>query len=66
MHYRVKEIREKNQMSQEELAKKSDVSRQIIANLESGRDANTTASTLSKLARALHCKVSDLFFESNV
>lgn len=63
MIFKIKEIREKKKMSQEELALKSGVSRTIISNLESGNIINTTASTISKIAKALEVKVSDIFFD---
>lgn len=63
MIFKIKEIREKKKMSQEELATKSGVSRTIISNLESGAFINTTASTISKIAKALEVKVSDIFFD---
>lgn len=58
--FKIKELREKLQMTQAELAKKADVSRQKLIDLESGRDVNTTVATLQKLADALNCKVQDL------
>lgn len=61
MKYRVKEWREKLGLSQEGLAKKANISRQIIVNLESAQGGNTTASTLKRIADALNCKISDLF-----
>lgn len=63
MIFRIKEIREKKKMSQEELAIKSGVSRAIISNLESGTFINTTALTIIKIAKALEVKVSDIFFD---
>lgn len=62
MVYKVKEIREELGMSQEALAKKSGVSRTIISGLESGTIKETSTKTLSKIARALNKKVSDIFF----
>lgn len=61
MRYRVKELREKLGMTQQELADKSGVSRGIIVRLESGLDVATMTSTLIKLADALECEVSDVF-----
>lgn len=66
MIFKIKEIREKKKMSQEELSSKSGVSRTIISNLESGEAVNTTASTISKIAKALEVKVSEIFFEEKV
>lgn len=50
-------------MSQEELAKKSSVSRTIISGLENGTISVTTTDTLSKIAMALGKKVSDIFLD---
>lgn len=62
MEYRIKQFRNEKNISQEELAKLSGVSRAIISGLESGSITTTTTSTLSKIANALGKKVSDLFF----
>ena len=66
MGYRVKEIREQNGLSQEMLSKKSGVSRTIISGLESGTIKETSTKTLFKIAKALGCKVSDIFFDTDV
>lgn len=50
-------------MSQEELSKRSNVSRATISMLESGNMSSTTVGTLRKLAIALNCKVADFFAE---
>lgn len=63
MSFRIKEIREKKSLTQEELANKSGVSRNLIARLESGGLKNTTTDTLFKIANALSVKVETLFFE---
>lgn len=63
MEYKVKEIREELGLSQENLAKKSGVSRTIISGLESGAIKETSTKTLSKIADALNKKVSDIFFD---
>lgn len=60
MAFKVKELREKLKMTQAELAKRADVSRQKLIDLESGKDVNTTVATLQKLADVLNCKVQDL------
>ena len=56
-------IRDEIKMSQDELAKKSGVSRTIISGLESGTLTTTTTDTLLKIAKALNRKVADIFFE---
>ncbi len=63
MGYKVKQCREEAKMSQEELSRRSGVSRTIISGLESGAIHVTTTETLLKIARALDKKVSDIFFE---
>lgn len=59
MNFRIREIRDAKNISQEELAKRSGVSRATISGLENNPDAITTTETLQKLAAALNVKVSD-------
>ena len=66
MEYKVKEIRERKGLSQESLSKKSGVSRAIISGLESGTVKETSTRTLSKVAKALGVRVSDIFFDEVV
>lgn len=66
MGYRIKELREEKKMSQEDLSKKSGVSRTIISGLESGTIKETSTKTLRKIAVALDKRVSDIFFDTNV
>lgn len=61
MLFKIKEAREKVGMSQDELSKKSGVSRTIISGLETGTINVTTTRTLKKIAEALGIKVSDIF-----
>lgn len=61
MKYRIKELREEKQMTQEELSEKSGVSRSIISKLEQEKPVNMLTDTLSKIANALDVKVSSLF-----
>lgn len=63
MGYKIKEIREELKMSQEELARKSKVSRTTISGLESGAVKVTTTGTLLKIADALGKKVTEIFLE---
>lgn len=58
---KLKDFREVAGISQEELARKSGVSRVTISMLETGAQKNITASTLSKLAEALGKKIADFF-----
>ena len=62
MGYKIKECREEQGMSQEELSKKSGVSRTIISGLETGTIVTTTTGTLLKIAKALNKNVKDIFF----
>lgn len=50
---KLKDLREKKGMSQEELAQKAQVSRVTISNLETGKQRNVTSDTLLKLSNAL-------------
>ena len=58
----VKETRERQGLSQEELSRKSTVSRTIISELENGKTDVITNITLEKIANALNKKVTDIFF----
>ena len=60
MPFKVREIREAHNMTQLELCKQANVSRQTLIDLESGKDVNTTVATLQKLADVLQCRVKDL------
>ncbi len=62
MGNKIAEARKKKSISQEELAKKSGISRATISGLESGRITITTTDTLKKIADALGEKVGDIFF----
>ena len=61
MHYKIKEFHEKQNLTQIELCKKSNISRQRLIELENGKESNTTILTLKKIAVALKCNVTDLF-----
>ncbi len=62
MGYKLKECREKRRMSQEELSKKSGISRQTISAIENNSEKCVTSRTLQKLAHALDMTIGDLFF----
>ena len=62
MEYKIKELREKRRLSQDELAELSGVSRPTISRLESSDDVETTTGTLEKLAKALGVSIRTLFF----
>ena len=59
---RVKEEREIQGLSQEQLSNKADVSRTIISELENGKTDVITNVTLEKIAKALGKKITDIFF----
>lgn len=61
MGYRIKEVREAKKMTQEELSKKSGVSRGTISALENGTVRTTTTKTLARIALALDTKVENIF-----
>lgn len=61
MEYRIRSCREELNMSQQELAAKSGVSRATISGLETGMITVTTTETLIKIATALGKRVSDIF-----
>lgn len=66
MGYKIKEARKAKNMTQEELAKKSGVSRGTISGLEDGSTRTTTTQTLVKLANALETTVDAIFFADSV
>ncbi len=63
MENKLKKIREEVGMSQEELSKKSTVSRTTISELENGKTDVITNVTLEKIANALNRKVTEIFFQ---
>lgn len=66
MNFRIREIRTKQNMTQEDLSRKSGVSRATVSGLENGKIKVTTTETLLKLAVALGVEVSELIFTENV
>ena len=60
---KIKYYRELTNLTQEELSKKSKVSRNTISSLETGSNNNITYDTMLKIANALNEKVSTIFFE---
>lgn len=62
MGYKIKEIREAEGMTQQQLSECSGVARSIINGLETGRTQTTTTATLRKIASALNKKVDEIFF----
>lgn len=61
MPFKIREARKAQNLTQEELSKRANVSRATIAGLESGAITVTTTETLTKIAGALNKKVSDIF-----
>lgn len=61
MGYRIKELRDKIKMSQQELVQKSGVSRGTISALENGTARATTTKTLLAIAEALGVTVDQIF-----
>lgn len=66
MKYRVKEIREQKNMSQEQLEQKSGISRQTISAIENDRITNVKVGTLMAIANALETTIDCLFFPQAV
>lgn len=58
---KVKEIRIKKGLSQEELANKSNISRYLISKIENGEDVNLTKNTMISISKALEKPVIDVF-----
>ena len=65
MGYRVKEVREALNMTQEELERRSGVSRQTISAIENNKvkAGDVKVGTLMALASALETTIDALFFE---
>ena len=61
MPFKIKEARKEKGYTQEEFAKRANVSRATIIGLENGSVTVTTTDTLTKIASALDKKVSDIF-----
>lgn len=66
MGYIIKELRESLNMTQEELSRKSGVSRGTISALENGTERATTTKTLLNIANALSTTVDRLFSAESV
>lgn len=66
MGYRLKEIREEKGMTQEELERKSGVSRQTISAIENNSEYQAKSGTLLALANALETTVDKIFFANAV
>ena len=66
MGIRIKEIREKMGMTQEELAVKAGVSRAALCEVENNPDKKPTVRTLEKLASALGVTLDRIFYPESV
>lgn len=66
MPFKIKEARQTKKMTQDELAKKSGISRATISGLENGTIKTTTTSTLIKIADALGTTVWDIFYSDSL
>lgn len=64
MGYKIKEVRESLNLTQEQLAERSGVSRGTISALENGEPV-TTSKTLVKLAKAMGVSVDQIFCAEN-
>lgn len=64
MAYRIRELREKKKLTQEQLAQMSGVSRTTIVLLENNEEHEAMVGTLKALATALNVPVSKLFTQS--
>lgn len=62
MENQVKRVREQLGLTQEDLSKKSGISRSVLANIESNRANNYTAKTMIAIADALDKRVDEIFF----
>lgn len=66
MNNKIKEFRQAQGLSQEELSVKSGVSRPTISMIETNTLDNIESKTMLKLAKALNCDIGDIFFKENV
>ena len=62
MNNKVRELRIKKGLSQEELASLANLSRFTIIKVENDRDVNLTKNAMVAIANALGDKVSNIFF----
>ena len=65
MAYRIRELREKKNLTQEQLAQMSGVSRTTIVLLENNEEHEAMVGTLKSLAAALNVPVSKLFTQTD-
>jgi len=60
---KIKAIRERKKITQEELAERSGISRQTISGIESGKITSVTTGTLESIAKALSVSVVVFFLD---
>ena len=58
---RLKEFRTKRNMSQEELAEKTGMSRTTISKIENNEEANVNTKTMAKIAEVFDVNPSEIF-----
>lgn len=63
MGEKIKAIRERKKITQEELAERSGISRQTISGIESGKITSVTTGTLESIAKALSVSVVVFFLD---
>lgn len=56
----IKRLRKQYKLSQEELAKKADITYSTLIKIESGTNSNPTLQTIHKIAKALSVKIDDI------
>ncbi len=66
MGFRLKNVREEKGMTQEELEKRSGVSRQTISAIENGKGGSVKTGTLIALAKALGVTLDAIFYPDAV
>lgn len=66
MGHKLRNFRLQRNMTQEDLAERSGVSRQTISSIENEGVGAVTTKTLAKLAEALETTVGELFFKDSV
>lgn len=62
MQNKLRQARDEANMSQEELAKKSGISRTTISGIENNEDIVVKTSTIIAIANALNKRAQDIFF----
>lgn len=62
----IKEMRNNKKLSSRELAGKAGISQAYLSQLETGKNKNPTAETISKLAKALEVDYTELLFQTEL